>query len=136
VEWFQKAAEHGIATAQWKLGLAYLNGLGTATDDRKAAQWITRAANQGKPRAQCALSQLYFAGRGVPKDLVRAYTWASIASQELAVDEAPDLDTIRSQLTKDQLAAANRRVASWAHRNPNRVEPTSKTETTILDMEQ
>jgi type II secretory pathway predicted ATPase ExeA len=121
VRWFERAAEQGSASAQWKLGLAYLNGIGIVRGEAKAAQWIQRAANQGNPLAQVALSQLYLEGRGVEKDLTTSYTWASIASQNLGADQAPNLDLIRSELTQKQLANANRDIAIVAHRVRNRV---------------
>jgi TPR repeat protein len=112
-QYFERAADHGSATAQWKIGLLYLNGLGTTTDPVLGAKWIQRAANQGKATAQLALSQLYLQGVGVPRDLTRSYTWANIAAEKMEPGHAPDLDLIRSQLSAQQIADSRKRIAWW-----------------------
>ena len=58
VELFTLAAEAGYAVAQFKLGLCYECGDGTAPDARAAAAWFARAAAQGQPEAQAALARL------------------------------------------------------------------------------
>ena len=52
MEWFHKAAEQGVAAAQFFLGLMYADGRGVAKDERKAAEWFQRAANHGDATAQ------------------------------------------------------------------------------------
>lgn len=121
VRWFERAAEEGMATAQWKLGLAFLHGVGIAADDERAAYWIKRAADQGNPLAQSALSELYFAGRGTNRDLVKAYTWAVIAMKGLQPDQVPNIQLLRQSLTSQQLANAEKRIASWSRQT--RIQP-------------
>ncbi len=75
VKWYQNAAVHGIADAQFALGNIYLEGRGTAKDPAKAAMWYRRAAEQGNAAAQNNLGLLYLKGSGVRKSPVEAVRW-------------------------------------------------------------
>ncbi len=46
-EWYSKAAAQGDPSAQFNLGLMYLNGQGVQKDDIKAFEWYSKAAAQG-----------------------------------------------------------------------------------------
>ena len=50
--WQKKAAEQGLMTAQYLLGLMYFEGSGVLQDDKKAIKWLTKSAGQGDKRAQ------------------------------------------------------------------------------------
>src|SRR2546423_15307784 len=117
MSWFERAAERGIASAQWKLGLGYLRGVGLARNNAKAALFFKRAASQGHIGAQRALGDLYLSGVGVGQDNLRAYVWYAIAD---GVFQSPangtgreDLDAIGRQLTPQQIQDANRRLSNW-----------------------
>ncbi len=58
VKWYRKAAEQGLATAQFNLGLKYERGEGVAKDHGKADKWLHKAADQGYAPAQETLKQL------------------------------------------------------------------------------
>ena len=45
--WYRKAAEQGLATSQYFLGLLHANGKGTPTDNIRAYAWFNLAAAQG-----------------------------------------------------------------------------------------
>ena len=47
VQWFRKAADQGVAEAQYNLGIMYKDGNGVAQSDAKAAEWYRKAADQG-----------------------------------------------------------------------------------------
>ncbi|MDX9994583.1 MAG: tetratricopeptide repeat-containing serine protease family protein [Rhodocyclaceae bacterium] len=51
VEWYQRAASSGQASAQQNLGVAYLRGEGVATDNVLAYAWSNLAGGQGKEGA-------------------------------------------------------------------------------------
>jgi TPR repeat protein len=59
VAWYRKAADKGLATAQYNLGVAYANGDGVLQDDAEAARWYRLAADQGYPAAQLNLGLAY-----------------------------------------------------------------------------
>ncbi|MBR6066622.1 MAG: sel1 repeat family protein [Bacteroidales bacterium] len=46
-DWYKKAAEQGVASAQYYLGLMYDKGLGVKQDIKKAVKWYSKAAEQG-----------------------------------------------------------------------------------------
>lgn len=53
----QQAAYAGHRHAQYRFGLAYLHGQGTAVDEVNAAHWLQQAVEQGVTAAQAALAQ-------------------------------------------------------------------------------
>lgn len=48
--WFRKAAEQGLAMAQYNLGYLHAYGRGVPKDENAAIDWYSRAANQGLAR--------------------------------------------------------------------------------------
>ena len=58
VEWYTKAAEQGLAAAQYNLGVFYEKGYCVEKDLQKAIEWYTKAAEQGDEDAQEALERL------------------------------------------------------------------------------
>jgi TPR repeat protein len=57
-EWYQKAADAGLAMAMNNLGWLYMNGRGVAQDYGKAREWYQKAADAGLAQAKEALSLL------------------------------------------------------------------------------
>jgi TPR repeat protein len=55
----RQAAEHGVATAQLRLGFLYLSGEGVVPDPEAGVAWLRRAVEVGNPEAQTALGMLY-----------------------------------------------------------------------------
>jgi TPR repeat protein len=47
VQWYRKAAEQGLAQAQYNLGFMYDKGRGVRQDDAQAVAWYRKAAEQG-----------------------------------------------------------------------------------------
>jgi TPR repeat protein len=83
--WALKAAESGIAQAQYQLAEMYSQGEGTAVDHQQAFHWYRQAAHQGHPLAMQQLARSYDAGMGVAKNADQARRWYSIAASELDV---------------------------------------------------
>ena len=50
--------EAGYVIAQYRTGMLYQEGIGTAFDLKKAKEWLSRAAIQGYPQARAALTKL------------------------------------------------------------------------------
>ena len=56
VQWHEKAAEQGVAKAQYNLGLIYNSGYGVGqSDDSTAMRWYAKAAAQGDVDAQARI---------------------------------------------------------------------------------
>ena len=66
----------GVRSAQFNLGVMYLNGRGVPQDDAEAVKWHRLAAEQGYASAQFNLGVMYLNGRGVPQDDAEAVKWA------------------------------------------------------------
>jgi TPR repeat protein len=47
VYWYQKAADQGLAEAQYNLGVMYVNGKGVLKDYKQAVYWCQKSADQG-----------------------------------------------------------------------------------------
>jgi TPR repeat protein len=59
VEWFEKAAEQGMAEAQVAFGDALMSGTGVAAQDNDAAvQWYRKAAQQNNELAAQRLAAI------------------------------------------------------------------------------
>jgi TPR repeat protein len=58
VGWYRRAAEHGLAEAQVKLGALYTKGEGVEPSRDQALLWYQRAALQGNAEAKESLRQL------------------------------------------------------------------------------
>jgi len=55
VKWFRKSAEQGNQHAQYRMGAAYLNGVGVGKDKAEALRWFRKSAGQGNKAAEKAL---------------------------------------------------------------------------------
>ena len=51
IEWYKKAAEQGLASAQFNLGNMYYHGQGVDMNYKKAIEWYEKAAKQGHAKA-------------------------------------------------------------------------------------
>ncbi len=80
--WFRKAADKGVAAAQYYLGLQYDNGQGVTQSYVQAAVWYQMAAKQGYAQAQNNFGLLYELGDGVPKNFSLATKWFRKAADQ------------------------------------------------------
>jgi TPR repeat protein len=58
VFWYQKAADQGLASAEFNLGVCYEKGQGISQDFSQAVLWYQKAAHQGHTGARTALKRL------------------------------------------------------------------------------
>lgn len=77
--WFRKAADQGLAEAQFNLGDSIE---GSAGDLAEAATWYRLAADQGNADAQAALASLHRRGAGVEQDYDQALAYARAAADQ------------------------------------------------------
>jgi TPR repeat protein len=78
----QRAANQGVAEAQYILGSMYAQGRGAPQDYAEAAHWYRKAANQGLAEAQSSLASLYDSGHGIPQDYAEAMRWYRKAADQ------------------------------------------------------
>ena len=112
-KWYRKAAEQGLAKAQFTLGSLYARGQGIQQDDAKAVKWFRKAAEQGNAEAQYAFGALYASGRGVPQDYVLAHIWANLAASQGNKGARELRDLVAKEMTPDQIAEAQRLARAW-----------------------
>ena len=112
MNWYRKAAEQGNASGQASLGVSYANGTGVVQDDKEAVNWCRKAAEQGNANAQYNLAINYAKGTGIPQDYVSAYAWCSLAAAQDGGDATTLRDLIQKEMTRDQVAEAQRMAAS------------------------
>ncbi len=82
IEWYSKAAEQGVAEAQYRLGRCYYNGKGVSQNSEEAVRWFRKAAEQGDAEALYDLGHCYYYGEGVTKDLEEAVKWYHKAAEQ------------------------------------------------------
>ncbi len=79
---YRKAAEKGVAEAQYNLGFMYGEGEGVPQNFAEAVKWYRKAAEQGMAGAQFSLGLMYRNGQGVPRDYARAAKWYRKAAEQ------------------------------------------------------
>ncbi|MGB2739426.1 MAG: tetratricopeptide repeat protein [Cognaticolwellia sp.] len=83
IDWYIKAAELGLAEAQYLLGELYDNHCYINENyQQKSANWTEKAAEKGHVQAQYKLSYVYNYGRGVHKDHKQAIKWCRKAAEQ------------------------------------------------------
>ena len=118
VQWYRKAAEQGVAKAQFNLGLMYDNGLGVTQDYARAGKWYRKAAEQGYATAQFNLGLMYENGEGVPQDYVHAHMWYDLVASRFPPGEHRDRavnnrDIIAKRMTPAQISKAQKMAREW-----------------------
>lgn len=80
--WCRLAAEKGFATAQFNLGVKYVQGKVVTQNYKEAVKWYRLAAEQGEYSAQINLGNLHYIGLGVTEDYKEAVKWYRLAAAQ------------------------------------------------------
>jgi TPR repeat protein len=118
VDWFRKAAAQGSGEAEYNLGKCCQDGLGVEMDPAEAFKWFRAAADKGLPQSAFELALCCFYGRGTEADYVEAYTRMSMAASRAIPTSAEMLKDWKSEMSPEQIAAGDRRVAELAQSQP------------------
>ncbi|WP_306602110.1 tetratricopeptide repeat protein [Geothrix sp. 21YS21S-2] len=118
LRYFVMAAQRGDLDAQVKLGVKYYLGEGVPRDLQEARTWLQRAAVQGDAYAQGCLGLMYAVGEGVPRDPTEAYAWLTRAEAGGNRQVAQPLETLKRDLTPDQLEQGRRRAEALGAGRP------------------
>jgi len=116
--WWLRAADQGIAQAQFNVGSMYGKGQGAPKNDQQAAFWYRKAAEQGFTEAQLNLGFVQATGQGVVKDDQQAYFWWLLASVKGDARAIKNRDLIEARLTPQQRATAQADARSWKPGKP------------------
>jgi TPR repeat protein len=77
-----KAAEAGLADAQYAVSQIYANGAGgISKDEPEARKWLLLAAQQNFDTAQVDLGSWLVEGKGGPRDMKAGFGWMRRAAQ-------------------------------------------------------
>ncbi len=113
MRWYEAAALQGNRKAMHNLAVAYAQGLAGVKSASEAVRWLSRAANLGYVDSQFDLAVLYERGDGVPVSLLDAFKWYAIAGAQGDAESKSRIDALRTQLSADDLAAAQRAADSF-----------------------
>ena len=80
--WGLKAAERGVAKAQYSIGCCYSVGSGCRKNEKKAFDWIRKSAMQGYTDAQIDLADRYRNGKGCEANAHEAFSWYKMAAEQ------------------------------------------------------
>ena len=121
--WFRKAADQGLAEAQFRLGVSYELGEGVPQDNSQAASWYRKSAEQGNASAQWNYGKQYDAGLGVPQDYAEAYFWLTIAAMgkfkaPIMKDLTTERDNVAAHLAPADLSRVQERARRWFALHP------------------
>ncbi|MES1200805.1 MAG: hypothetical protein ABUS57_05090 [Pseudomonadota bacterium] len=93
----RRAADHGMAMAQYRLAKIYERGEGVPVDLTQARQWTERAAGGGNRRAMHDLGVYYARGEGAPLDEQAAFRWFRQAAELGVTDSQYNLGVLYQQ---------------------------------------
>lgn len=81
IVWYSRAAEAGLAPAQYRLGSLYEKGTGTARNAKTAAEWYAKAAALGNAKAMHNLAVINAEGSLGAPDYAMAAKWFQEAAE-------------------------------------------------------
>ena len=82
VQWYQKAADQGLAVASWNLALCYEAGRGVPKDKNTAFSYYLKSAQGGYAKAQYEVGVCYLDGTCGPADDAEAVQWLQKAADQ------------------------------------------------------
>ena len=75
LRFYERAANQGLAKAQYYCGFMYLKGRGTRRNIKKAFRLILKSAQQGHPHGQYLLAHMYLSGEGIERNEELGNEW-------------------------------------------------------------
>ncbi len=80
-DWFQKAAQRRVPTAEHFWGDCLAQGIGRSVDIPAALDWYGKAAADGHLLSLCSAGDYYIQGKGVARDVARGLALCTQAAQ-------------------------------------------------------
>ncbi len=78
--WFLKAAQEGLADAQYEVGKSLFRGEGCKTDVKKGIEWLTLAARANNPQSQYFLGVSMLGSEQFKQNKAQAVEWLNHAA--------------------------------------------------------
>ena len=95
VFWYRKAAQKGLAKAQFALAHSYATGNGLKQSYTEALPWMHQAALQGEVDAMYLLGVMHAEGLGTAIDVEQAKSWLEKATAQQHLDAADYLKKLQ-----------------------------------------
>jgi len=110
----ERAARSGNRIAMHDLGLYYAEGRGGVERNLPTAlSWFEKAAERGVVDSQYNLGILMGSTPEIPKDMVSSLFWFSVAAAQGDQFAGNQLETIRGQMSSEEIKQAEARLASF-----------------------
>jgi TPR repeat protein len=122
--WYLKAAQQGHALAQFNLGVIYAEGKGVPCDIAQSLLWFERAAHLGNAAAQYRLGIVHHRASlerfpaNASESRIEAYKWLQLSDDQGYRDSDIARALVNLQMTREEVAAGNRRVADFVEAQP------------------
>jgi Sel1 repeat len=118
VSWFRKAADQGIAVAQFNLGYFFEYGhgvIGVEQDDAEAARWYRKAAKQGDTDGCENYGKFLKEGKGVTRNCDEALFWLrkcpdSASTREMIAEIEKEVGALEKKAGKSRDVVARIRA--------------------------
>jgi len=120
--WFRQAALQGHPLAQFNLGTMLTSGDGVPKDLAEGLTWTRKAAEGGVAPAQYSLGSKFHRssvsrpGDDCAESRIEAYKWFYLAAAQGFQGSAAACERITLQMTREEVADGNQRVASFQAR--------------------
>lgn len=102
LDWFKRASAHGVAEAEYEVGLRYERNEGVDKPDMAhAVASYLKAAEMGYAPAQNRIGQVYLYGQGVNQNLREARRWFAAAAAQGHVEAAKQSLKLQSAVSDD-----------------------------------
>jgi TPR repeat protein len=119
INWYTRAADRGLAVAEYNLGYIYQTGNGIPADARAAEHWYEQAAAQDHAEAANNLAMMYTDGSLGSRDMPRARAWLArakaAASKDSAAVLAENLAALEHDMSADEIARSESLLAVLPH---------------------
>ena len=121
--WYKKAADAGIAVADFNIGSMYDLGKGVTPDPVQAMHWYQKGAELGDGASLCNMAILFYNGEGVKIDRAKAYEYLVIAQNAGESRAASLMPWVTDKIQKKDKERATEQAAAWigSHRLRNRL---------------
>lgn len=97
MDWFRRAANHGVAEAEYEVGVRYERNEGVdAPDMGLAIVSYLKAAEMGFAPAQQRIAQAYLYGQGVNQNLREARRWFAAAAAQGVAEAAKQAERLQA----------------------------------------
>jgi hypothetical protein len=119
-KWYRKAAEAGVTSAEYNLGVMYDLGQGVERNYPEALKWYRKAAGQGYAGAICNIGILYYNAQGVERDMAQSYAWFSLCEQAGDARGGQLRRVVEERIKPAELEKGKEIAAGWHPTGPAR----------------